>query len=296
MGKNKSNIEKMKLGLLASGTLGSNVLQHLVGNHHLEFVMTDENSHDIIRFTDRTGIPVFKGNPRKGRSRKFIDSKEIDVLISVNYLFLIEEDLINLPKKVAFNIHGSLLPKYRGRTPHVWSIINNEEETGLTAHIIDKGCDSGDIIKQIKTEITPRDTGWSLLKKFDELSIVLVESVLEMINSNSLNPIAQDHSKATFFVKRVPEDGMINWMWQKERILNWVRAQTDPYPGAFSFYKKNKIIIDEVEFSDYGFSHRIPNGTILTLNPLRVKSTNGALRITRIRNSFFDFEVGEAFD
>ena len=70
-----------------------------------------------------------------------------------SYLFLIEKDIILHPRFLTFNIHGSLLPKYRGRAPHIWAIINNEKETGITAHVIDEKCDSGDIISQIKIKI-----------------------------------------------------------------------------------------------------------------------------------------------
>jgi len=131
----------IRLGLLVSGNLGSIALTNLESNHHVIFVMTDKNSVSIIDFCKHKKINYFLGNPRGGKCITFIQSFEIDVLVSVNYLFLIDKDLINFPKKLAFNIHGSLLPKYRGRTPHVWAIINNEKETGITAHRIDEGCD-----------------------------------------------------------------------------------------------------------------------------------------------------------
>src|SRR5690606_33504394 len=101
------------------------------------------------------------------------------------YLFIIDKKIIDLATSIAFNIHGSLLPKYRGRTPHVWSIINNEKFTGITAHIIDEGCDTGDIIEQVKIKISKSDTGASLLEKYNLLYLPLIRSVLEKIQTNS---------------------------------------------------------------------------------------------------------------
>lgn len=283
----------MKVGLLVSGGLGLNLLQHLAVKHDVIFVMTNENSQVIVELCRENDWPVFIGNPRKGKSENFLFGKEIDVLISINYLFLIEETLIALPKKLAFNIHGSLLPKFRGRTPHVWAIINNETETGITAHSLDRGCDTGPIIKQFKVPIEVNDTGALILEKFKELYISMVDSVLEEVAINNFQFIPQDHTKATFFGKRTPDDGEINWNWQKERIYNWIRAQAYPYPGAFSFYKKEKVIIDEIEFSEDGFDYEMKNGQILSAEPLKVKSPNGVIEIKKIRNHGFTFLPGE---
>jgi methionyl-tRNA formyltransferase len=93
---------------------------------------------------------------------------ETDLILSINYLFLLDEEMISkLP--LAINIHGSLLPKYRGRTPHVWSIINGETKTGVTAHIIDADCDTGDIVKQIVVPIEKDDTGATILEKYEKI-------------------------------------------------------------------------------------------------------------------------------
>jgi methionyl-tRNA formyltransferase len=196
---------------------------------------------------------------------------------------------------MAFNIHGSLLPKYRGRTPHVWAIINNEKETGITAHKIDRDCDTGDIIRQIKIEIEENDTGASILAKYESLYLSLIESVLSDIKSNKVNAVRQDHTMATYFGKRTPEDGRIDWNWQKERIRNWVRAQADPYPGAFTFYEQSKIIIDEVMFSSRAYSSDMPNGMILSLDPLEIKTPNGAIRILKMRSNEIKMDLTKCF-
>jgi methionyl-tRNA formyltransferase len=286
----------MKIGVLASGKLGYSILRRISKSYQLSFVMTDRASSSIQFFCDTFNIPIFVGNPRDGRSDEFLSRISCDVLISINYIFLIQENLIQIPKILAFNIHGSLLPKYRGRTPHVWSIINNEKLTGITAHLIDVGCDTGDIIEQFQIKIKSNDTGASILKKFKNKYYALVESVLNKIITNQLVTVPQDNSKATYFGKRTPDDGLIDWAWNRERIYNWIRAQTFPYPGAFTYYLNNKVIIDWIELDDNGFDSIIPNGTIVSKDPIRVKTPNGLVKIIKLRNSINNFIVNTKFE
>lgn len=283
----------MKIGLLASGNLGYTVVKHLLSVSEVIFIMTDKNSVNIIEICQQNRLPCFVGNPRRGKSQSFIRNKKIEVLISVNYLFLIEEDLINLPSKIAFNIHGSLLPKYRGRTPHVWAIINNEVETGITAHLIDSGCDTGDIIEQVRIPIDYWETGAEILEKFSENYIPLIEIVLSKVKMGDLKVKRQEDIKATYFGKRTPDDGHIKFEWQKERIRNWVRAQAFPYPGAFCYLRKKKVIIDEVVYDDMGYEESMPNGLILSIEPLFVKTPNGIIKLNRLREEGLQFEIGE---
>ena len=278
----------MKLGVLCSGNLGLYLLKQLVSRYTISFVFTDFGSKGIIDYCESQELPVFVGNPRKIDTKEFLSTTSCDVLLSVNYLFIIEEELINFPKKCAINVHGSLLPKYRGRTPHVWAIINNEKITGITAHLIDSGCDTGDIVEQIQVDISLEDTGASILNKFNELYLSAITSVLSKIEKDQLAPKPQDHSKATYFGKRTPEDGIINWNWHKERIFNWVRAQAHPYPGAFTYANGRKLTIDSISFTEDGFDYTIANGTVISTYPIKVKTPNGVVMINSHRETFDD--------
>ena len=276
----------MNIALFVSGGLGFKLLNHLKeSKHSVQCVFTDSNSKGIIDTTNDNQLPIFTGNPRNERAIKFIDAYEIDIILSINYLFLIERSLFS-KAKLAVNIHGSLLPKYRGRTPHVWAIINNESKTGVTAHLIDEGCDTGDIVKQKEVIIDDADTGADILEKFNKLYVPLVDEILSDFERGRIERLSQNNENATFFEKRTPDDGRINWGWQKERIRNWVRAQAYPYPGAFTYYEglDEKVIIDEVVFSDKGFNETDRNGLIVSLNPICVKTPNGVLEIRNIRN------------
>lgn len=280
---------RTKISLLISGKLGFDLLIYLFDFTDIEFIATDKKSLEIIDFAKLKSIPLFIGNPRDGKLSSFINEVEGDLLLSINYLFLVEKDLIK-KFKYPINFHGSLLPKYRGRTPHVWSIINNEVETGVSAHFIDVGCDTGDVILQKKIPILENDTGFSLLEKYIEAYPFMVSEIIKLYESNNIIRIKQDNSISTIYGKRTPSDGEINWDWQKERINNWVRAQAFPYPGAFTFYEGDKVTIDKISFCDLGFDNEMPNGMILQVKPsLVVKTPNGAVKIEEIRNNEFEF-------
>jgi methionyl-tRNA formyltransferase len=284
-------LTEFSYGILASGALGLRCIEVIYSKKQVSFILTDRQSVGIIDFCDRHFIPVFVGNPRNGKAIVFMNAYAVDVLLSVNYLFIIEKDIILFPKKYAINFHGSLLPKYRGRSPHIWAIINNEKQTGITAHLITEGCDQGDIIYQESLPINPTATGADVLQLFFIKYPLIISKVIDAIENENLVFIKQDEYKATWFGKRTPADGHINWNWHKERIYNWVRAQAKPYPGAFAFYRNEKVIIHKIEFSEYGFSYDDPNGKILQggAEPV-IKTSNGAVKlldIETINRGFF---------
>jgi methionyl-tRNA formyltransferase len=285
----------MKFGVLASGNLGLVSLKKCIKLFKIDFIASDSASIDVINFALDNNIPLFKGNPRDGKLISFLNDCNIKVHIvfSINYLFLLDNSFLDL-HPFCINFHGSLLPKYRGRTPHVWSIINNEKSTGVTAHLIDENCDTGSIILQKEILIENYMTGADILAKYNDIYPDMIEDIFAKIKSKQLTFTEQDEHKATFFGKRTPEDGLIDWSWQKERIFNWIRAQSYPYPGAFTFYEDNKIIIDEISFSDFGFNDSMENGLILGLNPkVLIKTQNGVIQIEKFRGEIADLEINK---
>ena len=284
------------LGVLCSGGLGFDTLVKIHNEYQIKFILTDKKSIEIIQFSKEQEIPLFIGNPRNGTGYQFIKNISVDVITSINYLFLIANDIISHPKKLIFNIHGSLLPKYRGRTPHVWAIINGEKKTGITAHLIDSGCDTGSIIEQIEIDIEYNDTGGIILEKYAKEYFPLVKKVLSSVELNQLTLKKQIELNASYFGKRTPLDGEINWSWSKEDIRNWVRAQAFPYPGAFTFYDNLKIIIDKVSIHEGHLNTEISNGTLLKLDAIIVvKVSNGYLKLDSVRAENCTFVEGKTF-
>jgi len=269
-----------------SGALGLKCLDFVYNFSRVSFVLTDKKSLAIVEYCVKNNIPHFIGNPRNGKVFVFIKDYAVDVILSINYLFIIDSDLIRFPRKYAINFHGSLLPKYRGRTPHIWSIINNEKETGITAHVITEECDKGNIVYQEKIQISPDTTGGHLLEQFIKLYPIIIKKVVSMIENDQIILVEQDETMATWFGKRTPEDGEINWNWQKERIYNWVRALSSPYPGAFTYYNNSKVIIHKIEYSEMGFDFKQENGTILNggSQPI-IKTPNGAVKLSTIETA-----------
>lgn len=278
----------MKIGILASGGLGLTVLKECREFLSPVFIATDKKSNAIIEYARENLIPLFIGNPREGELKNFLDNQDkLSVIFSINYLYLIENDIISRVDYI-INFHGSLLPKYRGRTPHVWAIINNETLTGITAHLIDENCDTGAILLQKKIEIKTEDTGGDLLIKFEKSYPEMISEILLRHENGNLDnyKIDQDNSKATYFGKRTFTDGQIDWNWEKERIYNWIRAQAAPYPGAFTYLNGKKIIIDKIAFSDLGFNYDMPNGLILDdKNRIVVKTPNGTVELIAVREN-----------
>lgn len=279
----------LRVLVLVSGQLGMMSLRSLMDNELVQVrgVFTDSKSHEIQEFCVDNQIPQLIGNPRKLKTIILEEFKEkigmIDVLFSINYLFIVDENIIKIPRLYALNIHGSLLPKYRGRTPHVWAIINGESITGITIHKIEKGVDTGDILLQKEIEITEDDTGAIILERFAKWYPILINQSIAYIQNNQVDFKVQDVSKATYFGKRTPKDGRINWNWDKHRIRNWVRAQAAPYPGAYTYLGTEKIVIHEVQYSDFGYLDELDNGLILRKLPLTIKTCNGALEITNYK-------------
>ncbi len=286
----------MNLGILCSGNLGFLNLCKLAKLYSIDFVFTDSKSFPIIDFCKCRNIPLFVGNPRDGRGKTFLKNR-CRYLISINYIFIVESDIIDMADKLAFNIHGSLLPKYRGRTPHVWAIINDETVTGITAHVMEKGCDTGDILLQQKVYILPEDTGYDILKKYENLYFPLIKEVINQSENNILTKEKQNETLATYFGKRTPSDGEVCWDWSRRRIKNWIRAQSNPYPGAFTYIGEKKIIVDKVIESDLGFNQNEPNGLIKADTPnVIVKTPNGCLELLEIRGNKFLCKKGLVFN
>lgn len=153
-----------------------------------------------------------------------------------------------IPKKwreiaPAYGIHASLLPDYSGGAPLVWAIINGEKRTGVTLFQMDGGVDSGLIAGQKSVSIADNETIATLYNKIEILGIELLNEVLPRIVNGTLSLIAQNHSKRRTFPQRSPEDGKIDWEWDADFIIRFIRAQTKPYPGAFTYLNNSKLYI-----------------------------------------------------
>ena len=229
----------MKIAFLASGNLGFSSMEAIADHYNPSLIATDSKSEGIIKYALKKGIPLFKGNPREGRLSQFALGSRFDLILSVNYLFILEPDVIDL-SKYAINIHGSLLPKYRGRTPHVWAIINNEKETGVTIMIMDKGMDSGPILSQKAVEILPDETYIELDAKMAQIASQLLLDTVPKYIADEIKPQTQNETEITFCKKLDRDDGKIDWKKSTTEIYNQYRAFT-PWPGVWTTWNNKRL-------------------------------------------------------
>jgi methionyl-tRNA formyltransferase len=149
----------------------------------------------------------------------------------------------------AYNVHGSLLPKYRGRAPVNWVLVNGERETGVTLHHMVARADAGDIVGQRRVAITDEDTALTLFRKLVPLGAELVREFHPLIVAGVAPRRAQDLKAGSYFGARRPEDGRIDWRWTARRVFNLVRAVTHPYPGAFCEAGGRKMFVWEARIA-----------------------------------------------
>lgn len=171
---------------------------------------------------------------------------EPDAIIVVGWYHMIPKRILEQYR--VFGMHASLLPDYSGGAPLVWAMINGEKATGITFFQFDSGVDSGPIVGQEKVKIDEDDTIATLYQRIENVGVRLLQRYIPKLASGNCVFTQQDDSKRRTFPQRSPEDGKIDWpRMTAERVRNWVRAQTRPYPGASAFFADRKISIWSVE-------------------------------------------------
>lgn len=205
-----------------------------------------------------------------------------DVIFSFYYRHMLSDEILSLAPQGGFNLHGSLLPHYRGRAPVNWALVNGETETGATLHKMVKRPDAGDIVGQQKVTIADNDTALTLHKKVLEAAQVVLKEQLPKLKNGTATFTKQDESQASYFGRRTPADGEILWHKSAKEINNLVRAVTEPYPGAFSYLGQRKLIVWRSRVLDT--QHDKQPGTVLSASPLVIACGEGALEIVAGQN------------
>lgn len=202
---------------------------------------------------------------------------EPEILFSFYYRKLVSQALLDVPRAACLNLHGSLLPKYRGCAPANWAILNGETRSGVTLHHMIRQPDAGDIVCQREVEIRPADTAATLNRKLAEAARPMLDEYLPLIRSGRAPRTPQDPAAATYFPRRKPADGAIDWTQSARQVANLIRAVTHPYPGAFTYVRSTRVLIWEAEAvaSPPGAAP----GTVLSTEPFEIACGHGALRV-----------------
>jgi methionyl-tRNA formyltransferase len=237
------------------------------------------------------GIPVFApGSVNTPEWRDRIASLRPDLILSVYYRRIIGTRILAMPRLGAFNIHGSLLPRYRGRAPVNWAVLHGEPRIGMTLHRMTARADAGAIVDQEGVDIGPRDTAADAFRKVLPCATRVLARQIDALLAGRAAGTPQDESLATTFGARRPEDGRIDWRLTTAQIFNLVRAVADPFPGAFTepapgsrlmVWWAEPAAAPRAAGAVLAASGAVVPGTILSAAPLVVATGDGALEITR---------------
>ena len=156
-----------------------------------------------------------------------------DYIFSFYYRKMLNKEILAIANKGAYNLHGSLLPKYRGRVPINWAVLHGEQQTGVSLHQMVLKPDAGALIAQEAVAILPNDTAHDVFQKAVCASERLLLAVMPQLLSGTMHSTALDLSKGSYFGRRQPEDGRIDWRQSAWQIHNLIRAVAPPYPGAY---------------------------------------------------------------
>ena len=166
-----------------------------------------------------------------------------DYIFSFYYRFMIPAQILSCAKIAALNMHGSLLPKYRGRAPVNWAILHGEIETGATLHIMEAKPDAGDIVGQARVSIGPDETATDVFGKVSKAAVSVIEGALPSLLTGVVPRKPNMLDQGSYFGGRKPADGQIHWNQRALQVHNLIRAVAPPYPGAFTVYQGQTMIV-----------------------------------------------------
>lgn len=224
------------------------------------------------------GLPVYEFERiRRREGVAAMAALAPDAMVTAAFGQILPQRLLDIPKYGCVNVHGSLLPKYRGPAPVQWAVIHGETETGVTTMMTDAGIDTGDMLLQRRTHIGPQETAGELFDRLAALGAETLIETLEKLERNELARMPQNHGEATHFPMLTKEHGRIDWTRSPEEIRNLVRG-VNPWPGAWTRCGCDTMKIWKVEPADFIG----PPGRILRMNlkdGFVVGTGGGAVRI-----------------
>jgi methionyl-tRNA formyltransferase len=278
----------MRVAFLGNHTVGVTALSALMEVAEVTGVIAHPTDPEdgvryasVYDFAMARGLPAIRARGRDATVPAFLAQAAPDLLWITDYRYLLPSALLTSARYGAVNLHPSLLPHYRGRAPLNWAILHGEREVGLTAHVVDAGMDSGDILAQHRLVLADDDDVGDALERLMPLYDALPRQIVRGFETQSLTRTPQDHALATTFPARTPADGQVRWSEPARRIHNLVRAVAAPYPGAFSHLDERRVTIWRTRPVDR--DEAAPPGTILSVQDgvPTVQCGHGALALVQ---------------
>lgn len=262
------------------------VVTHPKSEHAYEKIWSDS----VADLAEKHGIPVIIRNRPDDELVDRLKEVAPDIIVANNWRTWMPPEIYNLPVHGTLNIHDSLLPAYAGFSPLIWALVNGEPEVGVTAHLMDEELDAGDIVIQRSVAVGPTDTTTDLFHRTVDLIAPVTTEALGLIASGQTEFTRQDRSKASFFHKRAEEDIRIDWTWPAQDLERLIRAQSAPYPSAFTFHKGQRLEVVSAVVSEgrYGGTpgrifYREGDGVVIVAGADARTGRNHGLTITRVR-------------
>jgi len=269
----------MRIGFAGTPEIAGRVLVALNGlNHEIVLVITKPDSVQgrgkkqsqsaVSEIASNLGLKLIKpATLIDADLKRFIQTMNLDLIVVVAYGNLIPKDLLDVPKYGWFNLHYSLLPKYRGAAPVQRAIMADESETGVTFFKLDEGMDTGPILNQQRCAITQQDDAISVFEELTQMGIEIIKESIQEITEGKINLVEQDAKISSLAPKLKPGEEMINWNDSQTEIFNLIRACAAG-PIAYTHFLESRVKIGRASKSDtYG------------LEPGRVVKTDGVIRV-----------------
>jgi methionyl-tRNA formyltransferase len=216
-----------------------------------------------------------------------------ELIFVVGWSQLVHDPFIASAREGVFGMHPTLLPRHRGRAPIPWAILAGLARTGVTLfEIVDATADSGAIVGQVVVDIAPDETATTLFARTADAHVELTRDLVPQIVARSAPRVRQDPTRASAWPRRTPADGIIDWETRAPYLYDWVRAQTRPYPGAFTFLGDERVIVWDARPVE--LEERAPAGTIVAIGssgPV-VACGEGGLLLAEIQTDAAELVVG----
>ena len=292
-------LKSNKLVVCAYHNVGCRCIEELLRQGaYIELIFTHEDSpaeeiwYESVRdLAERHGIPCLTTDINALENMERVRAIEPDFIFSFYYRNMIKPVVLEIPRLGSLNLHGSCLPKYRGRVPVNWVVINGETETGATLHYMVEKPDAGDIVDQEKIKITFTDTALDVFNKVTQAAVTVVARAWPLLREGKAARTPMDIRAGNYRGGRKPEDGRIDWSKPAIQIYNLIRGVTHPYPGAFALLDGKKVIIWKARLRD----GQGEPGQILSQNPLLVCTGDGLLELLSLQAEGDTEQIPEQF-
>lgn len=276
-----------KIVVCAYHTVGYRCLQELLARGaHIAAVFTHEDStseeiwfESVRDLAMSRQIPWYTTDVNLPENVELLRTIAPDFLFSFYYRSMIKKEVLNISHRGSLNLHGSLLPKYRGRVPVNWAVIQGESETGATLHYMVEKPDAGDIVDQERVSIDFTDTSLDVFHKVTEAAVRIISRSWPELLAGTAQRVPMDLSAGSYYGGRKPADGLINWEKSSTEIYNLIRGVTHPYPGAFTFLDGKKVFVWSA-LPKIGSGRA---GEVLSEHPLLVGTGSGILEILSLQ-------------